>query len=133
MLKKLRTYLGRVIRDIGRKIEGDGGLEAAFAPLLLLGPRSIPCTRRKSNASAKARPIGPTSSASRSPSLPPSATPRAAGSSPMLAFSLRSQTEFTISEILFAKGSSASCDKAECVIDRRQDAPIHKVQSRGFE
>jgi hypothetical protein len=33
-----------------------------------------------SNASAKATPIGPTSSASRSPSLPPSATP---GSSPM--------------------------------------------------
>src|SRR5450631_2321381 len=31
MLKKLRTYLGRVIRDIARKIEGDGGLEAAFA------------------------------------------------------------------------------------------------------
>jgi len=39
-------------------------------------PRSIPCTRRKSNASARARPIGPTSSASRSPSPPPSATPR---------------------------------------------------------
>ena len=67
-LKKLRIYLGRVIRDIGRKIEGDSGLEAAFAQLLMLarrcasnssasaGPRSIPCTRRKSNASAKARP-----------------------------------------------------------------------------
>jgi IS5 family transposase len=39
MLKKLRTYLGRVIRDIGRKIEGDGGLEAAFAELLLLARR----------------------------------------------------------------------------------------------
>ena len=39
MLKKLRTYLGRVIRDIGRKIEGDGGLEAAFAQLLLLARR----------------------------------------------------------------------------------------------
>src|SRR6204780_5401994 len=25
MLRKLRTYLGRVIRDIGRKIEGNGG------------------------------------------------------------------------------------------------------------
>ncbi len=34
-----RTYLGRVIRDIGRKIEGDGGLEAAFAKLLLLARR----------------------------------------------------------------------------------------------
>lgn len=39
MLKKLRTYLGRVIRDIGRKIEGNGGLEAAFAKLLLLACR----------------------------------------------------------------------------------------------
>jgi transposase, IS5 family len=39
MLKKLRTYLGRVIRDIGRKIEGDSGLEAAFAQLLLLARR----------------------------------------------------------------------------------------------
>ena len=39
MLKKLRTYLGRVIRDIGRKIEGNGGLEAAFAKLLLLARR----------------------------------------------------------------------------------------------
>jgi IS5 family transposase len=26
-LKKLRTYLGRVIRDVTRKIEGDGWLE----------------------------------------------------------------------------------------------------------
>lgn len=39
MLKKLRTLLGRVIRDIGRKIEGDGGLEAAFAQLMLLARR----------------------------------------------------------------------------------------------
>ena len=39
MLKKLRTYLGRVIRDISRKIEGDSGLEAAFAQVLLLAQR----------------------------------------------------------------------------------------------
>jgi IS5 family transposase len=39
MLRKLRTYLGRVIRDIARKIEGHGGLEAAFAKLLLLARR----------------------------------------------------------------------------------------------
>jgi len=38
-LKTLRTYLGRVIRDIGRKIEGDEGLEAAFAKLLALARR----------------------------------------------------------------------------------------------
>ena len=38
-LKKLRTYLGRVIRDITRKIEGDGGLEATFAQLLMLARR----------------------------------------------------------------------------------------------
>jgi transposase, IS5 family len=39
MLRKLSTYLGRVIRDVGRRIEGDSGLEAAFAQLLLLARR----------------------------------------------------------------------------------------------
>src|ERR1700723_689547 len=39
MLKKLRTYLGRVIRDIARKIDGDGTLEAKFARLLSLARR----------------------------------------------------------------------------------------------
>src|ERR1700729_1431499 len=39
MLKKLRTYLGRVIRDIGRKIENNGTLEAKFARLLSLARR----------------------------------------------------------------------------------------------
>src|SRR5258705_3705051 len=39
MLKKLRTYLGRVIRDIARKIEGNGGLEVAFVKLLSLARR----------------------------------------------------------------------------------------------
>jgi IS5 family transposase len=93
MLKKLRTYLGRVIRDIGRKIEGDGGLEAAFAQLLLTARRVREQQPRQRGPKvyslhapevewAKARPIGPTSSASRSPSLPPSATPGAASSSP---------------------------------------------------
>jgi transposase, IS5 family len=38
-LKTLRTYLGRVIRDIARKIEGNGALEAAFAKLLPLARR----------------------------------------------------------------------------------------------
>ena len=39
MLKRLRTYLGRVIRDIARKIEGNGGLEVKFAKLLSLARR----------------------------------------------------------------------------------------------
>jgi len=39
MLKKLRTYLGRVIRDIGRKIENNDALEAKFAHLLQLARR----------------------------------------------------------------------------------------------
>jgi hypothetical protein len=90
MLRKLRTYLGRVIRDIGRKIEGNGGLEGTFAKILHwlaacasssnvnAVRRSIPCMRRKSNASAKAKPIGLTSSASRSAWPPPSSTARAA-------------------------------------------------------
>src|SRR5947208_959140 len=38
-LKTLRTYLGRVIRDIARKIDGDSGLEATFGKLLLLARR----------------------------------------------------------------------------------------------
>jgi IS5 family transposase len=55
MLKFLRTRLGRLIRDIGRKIEGDGELEALFVPppawpagsairtSASAGPRSTPC------------------------------------------------------------------------------------------
>jgi transposase, IS5 family len=39
ILKKLRTYLGRVIRDIGRKIENNDALEAKFASLLALARR----------------------------------------------------------------------------------------------
>ena len=39
MLRKLRTYLGRAIRDIGRKIEDNAGLEVAFAKLLALARR----------------------------------------------------------------------------------------------
>src|SRR5579862_5098531 len=35
-LRKLRTYLGRIIRDIGRKIGGDEALQAAFARVLSL-------------------------------------------------------------------------------------------------
>src|SRR5580704_10797289 len=35
-LRKLRTYLGRVIRDIARKIDGDEWLQAAFARSLSL-------------------------------------------------------------------------------------------------
>ncbi len=34
-LKTLRTYLGRVIRDIGHEIESDEALKAAFSPMLL--------------------------------------------------------------------------------------------------
>ena len=35
-LRTLRTYLGRVMRDIGRRIKGDGEKQAAFAQLLSL-------------------------------------------------------------------------------------------------
>ena len=38
-LRKLRTYLGRVIRDIARKIDGDEALQAAFARSLSLARR----------------------------------------------------------------------------------------------
>ncbi len=39
MLKFLRTRLGRLIRDIGRKIDGNADLEAIFVPLLSLATR----------------------------------------------------------------------------------------------
>jgi hypothetical protein len=64
MLRKLRTYLGRVIRDIGRKIEATAGTKrrlrgcyywrGACASSISAGPRSIPCMRRRSNTSARA-------------------------------------------------------------------------------
>src|SRR5207244_2821082 len=38
-LRTLKTYLGRVIRDITRKIDGDHGLEGRFAHLLSLSRR----------------------------------------------------------------------------------------------
>ena len=38
-LRKLRTMLGRVRRDIGRKIAGDARLEEAFARPLMLARR----------------------------------------------------------------------------------------------
>src|SRR4051795_2275603 len=38
-LKTLKTYLGRVIRDIARKIDGDHGLGSSFALLLSLARR----------------------------------------------------------------------------------------------
>ena len=47
------------------------------------GQRSVPCMRRKSSVSARARPIGLTSSASRSALPPPSSTARAASLSLM--------------------------------------------------
>jgi IS5 family transposase len=38
-LKTLRTYLGRVVRDIGRKIRGEAELESVFAHPLMLARR----------------------------------------------------------------------------------------------
>ena len=70
-LKTIRTYLGRVIRDVVRKIRGEAELESAFAhPLMLArGVReqrqhqrgknlSTRYTRPRSNASARALPLG---------------------------------------------------------------------------
>ncbi|MET4235811.1 hypothetical protein ACVWXN_007305 [Bradyrhizobium sp. i1.4.4] len=51
-LKTLRTYLGRVIRDIGRKIAGNSGLEAAFAKLLPLARRVREQQRRQRGPTA---------------------------------------------------------------------------------
>ena len=76
-LRLLRTRLGRIIRDIRRKIAGRAELEAAFERPLARAEQSarsssasadgssIPSTSPRSNASARARPARPTSSASR--------------------------------------------------------------------
>jgi IS5 family transposase len=91
-LKFLRTRLGRIIRDIRRKIEGNPALKERFAPLLSLalrvrhqdqrqrGRRSMRCTLLRSNASAEARPAPLTSSDARYRLSPPSQSPRAGSS-----------------------------------------------------
>jgi transposase, IS5 family len=48
-LRKLRTYLGRVIRDIGRRIEGNDALQDVFA-------RPMSLARRRARRSGRARP-----------------------------------------------------------------------------
>ena len=45
-LRKLKTFLGRTIRDIGRKINGDAALEAAFLRPLWLGERVMTQQKR---------------------------------------------------------------------------------------
>ena len=91
-LRKLRTYLGRATRDIGRKIAGNDVLQKIFAKPMNLarrvrdqdrrqrGPMVYPCTPRKWNASAKARRTGPTNAGSTSAS-PPRCTAAKADSS----------------------------------------------------
>jgi transposase, IS5 family len=93
-LRKLRTYLGRVIRDIRRNTAGNDRMHEVFLRPLYLAERvltrtadsadarSIRCTRPRSNASARARRIAPMSSASRSASPPRSSIPPAANLSP---------------------------------------------------
>ena len=77
-LRKLRTFLGRVARDIARRIKGDRRVARRFRAARSGSPsacassakssaarRSIRCMRPRSNASARARRIAPTSSASK--------------------------------------------------------------------
>ena len=57
-LRALRTYLGRVRRDIMRKIKGDAAMQAVFAQLLSLSRgvlRTAPEATRQENLFA-ARP-----------------------------------------------------------------------------
>ncbi len=46
-LRKLKTYLGRVMRDIARKTAGDDGLRAAFVRPLFLAERVLSQDRRQ--------------------------------------------------------------------------------------
>ena len=88
-LKFLRVRLGRVIRDIRRKIAGNELLEERFADLLALAVRvrlqdhrqrgpKVRCTPPRSNASARARHGRPTSLAARSRWRPRPPNPKAA-------------------------------------------------------
>ena len=94
-LRSVRTYLGRVLRDIMRKTRATPSLSARSSPNRCRWPsgcaisarasaaeKSIRCMRPRSNASARARRTGPTSSASRCRSPPRSPARRAASSSP---------------------------------------------------
>ena len=94
-VKFLRTRLGRVIRDIARRSEGNaiaGGCLPRRACISRAGcaissgdkqaRRSTRCTRPRWNASAKARRTSLMSSAARSRSPPPTRALRAASSSP---------------------------------------------------
>ena len=95
-LRTIRTYLGRVIRDIGRKIRGEKASRRFFAHELTLARRvreqgqhqrgrkvyslhapEVECNPRKE------KPIAPTSSGSRCRSPPRSIAPRVVSSSPM--------------------------------------------------
>ena len=48
-LKRLKTYLGRVYRDVARKVAGDGELSRRFAPLLGLTERLLTQERTSKN------------------------------------------------------------------------------------
>lgn len=48
-IRKLKTYLGRVVRDIRRKLEGNAELQALFAPLLALADRLLAQQRTDKN------------------------------------------------------------------------------------
>jgi IS5 family transposase len=48
-LKRLKTYLGRVYRDVARKVAGDEGLSRRFAPLLVLTERLLIQERTSKN------------------------------------------------------------------------------------
>src|SRR5262249_16655496 len=82
-LRSLQTWLGRLLRDIRRKIIGQVELEAAFERPLSRAAQIRPQEQRRrvyklypflaprSSASARASPAHPTSSASRPRSPPP--------------------------------------------------------------
>ena len=85
-IKFLRTRLGRVIRDIRRKIDGDEGLQDAFAVALskasqIRGQKQRQRGWKLYSSSARAKPGHLTNSASRSRSPRPTSAARAASSS----------------------------------------------------
>ena len=91
-IRKMRTWLGRLIRDIRRKIAGKPELDAAFKIPLERAERilaqshatktsSMHCTPRKSNVLERAKPEPDMSSGAKPPWLSPTRPRRAASSS----------------------------------------------------
>ena len=118
-LKFLRTRLGRIIRDVRRKIEGDAARQDRFGPLLILhcgfaikssasaDRRSTHCTPPRWSASAAARHGRRTSSAARCrlPRQPPRPKADSSCCMPRRCMAIRTTATRSVPSSLISKSS----------------------------